>query len=138
MPILSSLHKTGNSPWLTPRGILGHLPTTQSSSKTAPAFLPSCRDGPNFKSMVPMSAHVFDVDSEHFFITCRIREHNQKIEERSHFSLEIDSIYLPEDILVSTAYKRVVHNCLISTCRIPWIPLLRDSLESWRNSLWSC
>lgn len=32
------------------------------------------RDSPNFKKMVLMSAHIFDVGTEHFFTTLRIQK----------------------------------------------------------------
>jgi len=39
--------------------------------------------------MVSISAHVFDAGYEHLLPHLEFREHDQKIEEKSHFSLKI-------------------------------------------------
>lgn len=57
-----------------------------------------------------MSAHAFNVGSEHLFTPhLEFREHDQEIEERSHFSLDISSIYLLEKELISIAFKRAIN-----------------------------
>ena len=56
-----------------------------------------------------MSAHVFDVGSEHFLPHLEFREHDQKIEERSHFSLKIYSISLLGKVFIATAHKSVIN-----------------------------
>lgn len=59
--------------------------------------------------MVLISAHVFDAGYEHLLPHLELREHDQKIEEKSHFSLKIYRISLPVKVFIATAPKNVIN-----------------------------
>lgn len=46
---------------------------------------------------------------EHLLPHLEFREHDQKIEEKSHFSLKIYRISLPVKVFIATAHKNVIN-----------------------------
>lgn len=59
--------------------------------------------------MVSISAHAFDAGYEHLLPHLEFREHDQKIEEKSHFSLKIYKISPPVKVFIATAPKNVIN-----------------------------
>ena len=70
---------------------------------------------PGFSEIFPISSRWFQFQLmsfagyEHLLPHLEFREHDQKIEEKSHFSLKIYRISLPVKVFIATAHKNVIN-----------------------------